>query len=77
MVPESKSQMRGQGGKKGVPNECYQKRVAMVTGANRGLGFETARQVAQKDIMLLLGARDNKSGPDARQMLPAQQLDVH
>ena len=36
--------------------------VALVTGANRGLGRETARQLAGKGITVLLGSRDPQRG---------------
>lgn len=36
--------------------------VALVTGATRGLGRETARQLAGKGITVLLGARDPERG---------------
>ena len=32
--------------------------IALVTGANRGIGLETARQLAQKGMHVLMGARE-------------------
>jgi NAD(P)-dependent dehydrogenase (short-subunit alcohol dehydrogenase family) len=52
------------------------KRVALVTGANKGIGFETARQLAAKDITVLLGARDLQKGEAAANELRAENLDV-
>lgn len=34
------------------------KRIALVTGGNRGLGFETCRQLAKSGFTVLLTARD-------------------
>src|SRR6187397_2303963 len=36
--------------------------VALITGGNRGLGRETARQLAQKGYHVLIGSRDLDSG---------------
>ena len=52
-------------------------RVALVTGANRGIGFEIARQLALKKMIVLIGARHDEKGMEAQKRLADQGLDVH
>ncbi len=40
-------------------------KIALITGANKGIGLETARQLAQKNITVLIGARDEAKGEEA------------
>ena len=56
--------------------EHSNKRIALVTGANKGIGYETTRQLAQQDITVLIGARDEGRGKDAAEKLKAEGLDV-
>jgi NAD(P)-dependent dehydrogenase (short-subunit alcohol dehydrogenase family) len=52
------------------------KRIALVTGANRGLGFETCRQLAQLGLTVILSARDVTKGEAAAKQLIERGLDV-
>ncbi len=50
--------------------------VALVTGANKGIGFQVARAIAQAGYTVLLGARNPTSGSEAAAILTAEHLDV-
>ncbi|MGD1892429.1 MAG: SDR family oxidoreductase [Cyclobacteriaceae bacterium] len=52
------------------------KRIALVTGANKGLGFETARQLGAKGITVLMASRNKERGITAVEKLKAEGLDV-
>jgi NAD(P)-dependent dehydrogenase (short-subunit alcohol dehydrogenase family) len=51
-------------------------RIALVTGANRGIGLETVRQLATKGFTAILGARDLTKGEKAARELRKDGLDV-
>jgi NAD(P)-dependent dehydrogenase (short-subunit alcohol dehydrogenase family) len=47
-------------------------RVALITGANKGIGLEVARQLGQLGVTVLLGARDPERGRAAEAALRAE-----
>jgi NAD(P)-dependent dehydrogenase (short-subunit alcohol dehydrogenase family) len=49
-------------------------KVAFITGGNRGLGFETARELGKQDIDVVLGSRDWKKGEAAAEKLRDQGI---
>ena len=44
-------------------------KVAFISGANRGIGFETSKQLAQTGVKVILGSRDLDKGKDALEKL--------
>jgi NAD(P)-dependent dehydrogenase (short-subunit alcohol dehydrogenase family) len=52
------------------------KKIALVTGANKGIGFEIARQLGIQDIIILVGVRDLDRGEAAIQKLRAEKIDA-
>ncbi len=53
-----------------------QTKIALITGANRGIGFEIARQLAQTGIHILLSGRDTHSTALAASCLKSEGLSV-
>ncbi len=52
------------------------KKIAVVTGGNRGIGFEACRQLATKGIKVILTSRDEAKGKAAAEKLQAEGLDA-
>ena len=49
-------------------------KIALITGANKGIGFETARQLGEQGVTVLVGARDEVRGKDAADSLAARGI---
>ena len=64
-MSQQNSATNGQGGK-----------VALISGANKGLGLETARQLGKQGITVLLGARDLAKGEAAADKLRGEGIDA-
>jgi NAD(P)-dependent dehydrogenase (short-subunit alcohol dehydrogenase family) len=52
-------------------------RVGIVTGANRGIGFEICRQLSTLGVSVVLTARDSDAGNLAQEKLAEEGIDVH
>ena len=49
-------------------------KIALITGANKGIGFETAKQLAQKGFYVYIGSRNPENGLQAVEKLKALNL---
>ncbi len=54
-----------------------EKKIILVTGANRGIGFEIIRQLAKLGHQTILTARNETEGTKAREKLAKEGLTVH
>ena len=54
-----------------------EKKVALITGANKGIGKEIARQLGAQGMTVLLGARDAGRGAEAAGELAREGIDAH
>ena len=52
------------------------KKIALITGANRGIGLETARQLGSRDILVIVGARDLKKAEAATATLQKEGIEA-
>ena len=53
------------------------KRISLVTGANRGIGFEVCKQFAQlSNMTVILTARDFEKGQSATKQLKDKGMDI-
>lgn len=52
------------------------KKIALITGANKGIGLETARQLGKKNFTVLVGARDEARGNEAVKDLVKDDVDA-
>lgn len=53
-----------------------ERKVAFITGGNRGIGLETARQLGKQDVTVVIGSRDSAKGNAAAEKLRADGANV-
>jgi NAD(P)-dependent dehydrogenase (short-subunit alcohol dehydrogenase family) len=57
-----------------MPAMTTTKRIVLITGANKGIGYETARQLASAGHTVLIGARDPDKAASAVAALASEGL---
>ena len=52
------------------------KKIALITGANKGIGFETARQLGNNNVTVIVTARNTVKGNEATTILQNEGIDA-
>jgi NAD(P)-dependent dehydrogenase (short-subunit alcohol dehydrogenase family) len=60
-----------------MATQTHKGKIALITGANKGIGYELARQLAKEGVTVLVAARDAKLGEAAAAKLKADGADAH
>src|SRR5262245_41393417 len=66
-APSTPETATASGGSRVIGNMAA--RIALVTGANKGIGFEIARQLGECGMTVYVGARDSSRGTAAAERL--------
>jgi NAD(P)-dependent dehydrogenase (short-subunit alcohol dehydrogenase family) len=60
-----------------MTTQNHKGKIALITGANKGIGYELARQLANEGITVLIAARNEELGSVAAEKLKADGTDAY
>jgi NAD(P)-dependent dehydrogenase (short-subunit alcohol dehydrogenase family) len=61
----------------GMALQSVVRKVALITGANKGIGLEVARQLGREGMTALVGGRDTGRGREAAEGLRSEGISAY